>query len=75
MSGGVRLPDTIQTIPQALAFWAQHTPDAPAFIVPGRPEITYGALWREVRRLGQSLNRAGIGRRDRVVLLLPEGPA
>jgi hypothetical protein len=40
MSDGI--PDTIHTIPDALAFWAERTPDAPVFITPGEPNITYG---------------------------------
>jgi acyl-CoA synthetase (AMP-forming)/AMP-acid ligase II len=68
-----RLPDAVGSIPEVLAFWAARTPDAPAFIVPGRPPITYAALWRRARSLAASLNRAGIGRQDRVVLLVPDG--
>ena len=71
---GDRLPDTIHTIPAALAFWAARTPDAPAFIIPGRPAVTYGRLWRKVGALAGSLQRGGIGRHDRVVTLMPEGP-
>jgi oxalate---CoA ligase len=68
-----RLPDTVQTIPEALAFWAARFPDAPALIVPGRPPVTYADLWRRASALAESLNRAGVGRGARVVLLVPDG--
>lgn len=71
---GIRLPDTIWTVPQVLAFWAELTPHAPALVVPGQTDITYGELWRRVARLGEALQRSGIKRDDRVVLLVPDGP-
>ena len=74
MSGEPTLPESVQTIPAMLAFWAEQTPHAPALVVPGQPAISYAALWRRVRILAEALHRAGIGRHDRVVLLLPEGP-
>ncbi|MGH2617903.1 MAG: AMP-binding protein, partial [Thermomicrobiales bacterium] len=58
-----------------LQYWAERTPDAPAFICSGQPDISYGALWRQVNALAEALNRCGVALRDRVVLLLPEGPA
>ena len=70
---GDRLPDAIDTIPEALAFWAERTPDAPALITPGGPAITYGVLHRRANAQADSLRRDGIGRGDRVVLLMPEG--
>ena len=44
MIGEPRLPDTVQTIAETLAFWAERTPQAPALVTPGRPPITYAAL-------------------------------
>ncbi len=73
MTGSRMLPDAVQSVPEALAFWAEWTPERPALIVPGRRVITYRALWRGVRTFAESLTRAGIGRDDRVVLLVPEG--
>ena len=45
----------------------------PALIVPGGPVITYGSLRSQVRSLARQLNSMGIGRRDRVGLVLPNG--
>jgi acyl-CoA synthetase (AMP-forming)/AMP-acid ligase II len=74
MMAAPRLPETRQTIPDALDFWAERTPDAPALIVPGEPAIPYAELHRGAMALAERLGRAGIGREDRVVLLVPEGP-
>jgi acyl-CoA synthetase (AMP-forming)/AMP-acid ligase II len=74
VSSEVRLPETIQSIPETLDFWARQTPDALAFIIPGQPAVTYAALWRGVREVAETLICSGVGRHDRVVLLLPEAP-
>jgi acyl-CoA synthetase (AMP-forming)/AMP-acid ligase II len=74
MNRHLRLPDTVETIPEALAFWAETTPDAPAIVPHGRPAITYAALWQNAGALADALHRQGVERHDRVVLLLPEGP-
>jgi acyl-coenzyme A synthetase/AMP-(fatty) acid ligase len=74
VSAEPRLSDTIHTIPEALAFWAEHTPDAPALIVPDGPTITYDTLWRGVTDMVRFLRHHGVRRQDRVVLLVPEGP-
>jgi acyl-CoA synthetase (AMP-forming)/AMP-acid ligase II len=75
VSDAARLPDSVQTIPEALLYWAQRTPDAPALIGSGQPDLTYGALWQRANALAAAFNRCGVDRHDRVVLLLPEGPA
>ena len=56
------------------AFWAEHAPQAPALVMSGQPPVTYAALWRCANGLADSLRQNGIGRQDRVLLLLPEGP-
>ena len=74
MSAEPRLSDTIHSIPEALAFWAEHTPNAPALIVPDGPTISYDTLWRSVTDMVHSLRHHGVRRHDRVVLLVAEGP-
>ena len=49
--------------------------DAPALIAPGAPALGHGALRRHVRAVAASLARHGVGRRDRVAIVLPNGPA
>lgn len=41
---------------------------------PGRPALTYGGLRALAKRTTESLNRVGIGRDDRVAIVLPNGP-
>ncbi|MEO8715514.1 MAG: acyl--CoA ligase [Acetobacteraceae bacterium] len=47
---------------------------APAIRAPGRPALTHGALRALVSRTVADLNRMGIGRGDRVAIVLPNGP-
>ncbi len=48
--------------------------DAVALSAPGRPALTYRALRELVAQTGAALNRSGIGRNDRVAIVLPNGP-
>jgi acyl-CoA synthetase (AMP-forming)/AMP-acid ligase II len=48
--------------------------DAPAIGAPGRPWLTYGALRALAARTVADLNAIGIGRNDRVAIVLPNGP-
>jgi oxalate---CoA ligase len=52
----------------------RHAAQAPAIGAPDRPPLTYGALRDLVARTVSDLNRMGIGRGDRVALILPNGP-
>ncbi|MEE8422275.1 MAG: AMP-binding protein, partial [Dehalococcoidia bacterium] len=48
--------------------------DAPAIGAPGREPLTYAALRADVQRLAAQLRALGIGRNDRVGIVLPNGP-
>lgn len=48
--------------------------DAPAVGAPGRTWLTHGGLRALAGRTVQALNDAGIGRGDRVAIVLPNGP-
>jgi acyl-CoA synthetase (AMP-forming)/AMP-acid ligase II len=48
--------------------------DAAALGAPGRPALTYKDLRQLVQRTVESLNGMGIGRNDRVAIVLPNGP-
>ena len=74
MSATPSLPDTLESIPAALAFWATTTPDAVALVAPGRPPTTYHELHGAVDRLAGDLRALGLGRQDGVALLFPDGP-
>ena len=45
-----------------------------AFSAPDRPDLTYDGLRRHVERTVAALNERGIGRDDRVAIVLPNGP-
>jgi acyl-CoA synthetase (AMP-forming)/AMP-acid ligase II len=59
------------TIPALLARGAE---GAPAIGAPGRHALTHGGLRALARRTVADLNRMGIGRNDRVAIVLPNGP-
>ncbi len=45
-----------------------------AIDAPGRAPLTYGDLRAQVSRTAEALSRGGIGRGDRVAIVLPNGP-
>ncbi|MBU6188217.1 MAG: acyl--CoA ligase [Betaproteobacteria bacterium] len=49
--------------------------DAPALTSPGSRELTYRALRAQVDATVAALNAVGIGRGDKVAIVLPNGPA
>jgi acyl-CoA synthetase (AMP-forming)/AMP-acid ligase II/thioesterase domain-containing protein len=53
---------------------AARSPDASAIAAPGRKGLTYGRLLSHVGATVEALNAAGLGRNDRVALVLPNGP-
>jgi acyl-CoA synthetase (AMP-forming)/AMP-acid ligase II len=64
-------PD-IPTLAAALARRASQAPDALAF-ADGSESLSYGELQEEVERLAGGMAALGVGRGDRVALLLPAG--
>ena len=50
------------------------TDDAPAIRAPGRPQLSYAGLRRQVEQTITRLNALGIGRNDAVAIVLPNGP-
>jgi acyl-CoA synthetase (AMP-forming)/AMP-acid ligase II len=57
-----------------LAFYARTAPDRDAILAPGRPSLTYRALWALAKETLRGLRSVGVGRRDRVAVTLPDGP-
>ena len=53
---------------------AEQTPDAVAIAAPGRLPLKYGRLRDHVMNVAETLNQMGIGRNDRVAIVLPNGP-
>ncbi len=48
--------------------------DAPAIGAPERPLLTHGALRAHMRAIAARLNGLGLGRNDRIAIILPNGP-
>src|SRR6202451_1064680 len=59
------------TVPELLK---QGLDEAPAIGAPERPSLTHKSLRELAMRTVQSLNGMGIGRNDRVAIVLPNGP-
>jgi acyl-CoA synthetase (AMP-forming)/AMP-acid ligase II len=65
---------SFSTVPQLLEHQAKHIPDAPAILAPGRASLTYGRLYQHIDQTVRALRAMGIRRRDRVAVVLPNGP-
>jgi acyl-CoA synthetase (AMP-forming)/AMP-acid ligase II/aryl carrier-like protein len=61
-------------IPSLLADYAERTPDALAILAPERAPLTYGRLQQHMDDVLQMLHVLGLGRHDRIALVLPNGP-
>jgi acyl-CoA synthetase (AMP-forming)/AMP-acid ligase II/thioesterase domain-containing protein/acyl carrier protein len=62
------------TVRSCLSNWSERTPDAVAILSPGRSPLTYGNLSRQIESTVKALNELGVGRNDRVAMVLPNGP-
>ena len=67
-------PLPFSSLPHLLEHQAKRIPDAPAILAPGRAALTYGLLYEHINKMGRALRAMGIGRRDRVAVVLPNGP-
>lgn len=56
------------------ALFAAHNEDAPALGAPDREWLTHGGLRAQALAVRSALHAAGIGRGDRVAIVLPNGP-
>jgi acyl-CoA synthetase (AMP-forming)/AMP-acid ligase II len=61
-------------LPDVLQHQAKRIPDAPAILAPERAPLTYGRLYQHIHEMGHTLRATGIGRRDRIAVVLPNGP-
>ena len=62
------------TVYQIIKAQEERDPDAVAVLAPGREALTYHRLIERIEYVVGVLNSAGIGRNDRVALVLPNGP-
>jgi oxalate---CoA ligase len=72
LEAGVSVP--YSCLPHLLERHARHIPDAPAILAPGRVPLSYGRLYQHIDEIGRTLRAMGIGRHDRVAVMLPNGP-
>ena len=61
------------TIHEAIGWWAERTPDAPALLDIDGGTVSLRELWGRIGAFGARLRALGVGRGDRVVLALPDG--
>jgi acyl-CoA synthetase (AMP-forming)/AMP-acid ligase II len=63
-----------ETVYDQFAAQAERTPDAVAITAPDRLPLTYAQLLAQVENVKETLNACGVGRNDRVVIVLDNGP-
>jgi acyl-CoA synthetase (AMP-forming)/AMP-acid ligase II/acyl carrier protein len=59
---------------ELLSHHGRNAPGRHAILAPGRLPLTYGALWMQTRDVVRGLRSLGLGRTDRVAVVLPDGP-
>jgi acyl-CoA synthetase (AMP-forming)/AMP-acid ligase II/acyl carrier protein len=64
----------IVTLPVSFELQAKQHPDQPVIFSPDRPPLTSARLYAHICEIVQHLNQAGIGRGQRVGIVLPDGP-
>ena len=64
----------INSIPDLLNTQGEQKPNSEAILSPGRTPLTYRRLWEQIKQIVAILNYMGVGRNDRVAILLPNGP-
>ncbi|MGH7888898.1 MAG: AMP-binding protein, partial [Candidatus Binatia bacterium] len=62
------------TLPDLLNSLASKFPDKPALAAPGRTGLSYRALAAHIDCVQAALRECGLGRGDRIALVLPNGP-
>jgi acyl-CoA synthetase (AMP-forming)/AMP-acid ligase II len=67
-----RLPITVTSLPEIVAWWAQRTPDSPALLGPEIDPVTYAELAAVMASVSRELRSMGVGPQDRVTLLMPD---
>ena len=58
---------------ELFAYYRRTAPRRKAILAPGHAPLTHGALWSRMRDAVRELRRCGIGRSDRVAVVLPNG--
>lgn len=64
----------LRTIASLLEDQAKRLGNHPAILAPGRTALSYAALHEQIEAVSGQMRELGIGRRDRVAIVLPNGP-
>ena len=64
----------LQCMYRLLDAQVKRSPDAIAITAPGRQPLSYGRLQMHIVEVVGTLNSMGVGRNDRVAIVLPDGP-
>jgi acyl-CoA synthetase (AMP-forming)/AMP-acid ligase II len=67
-------PVVFTSLRHLLEHQSKRIPEAPAILALGRAPLTYGRLYQHIDKMARTLRAAGIGRHDRVAVVLPNGP-
>jgi acyl-CoA synthetase (AMP-forming)/AMP-acid ligase II len=67
------MTDVNHSVYSLLQHWANETPDATALGTPAGRSLSYAMLLEEIDAVRATLNALGIGREDRVSIVLPNG--
>jgi len=70
----VRSAPAFSCLPHMLEHHAKRIPNTPVILAPGRAPLTYSRLYQHIDEMGRTLRAMGIARRDRVAVMLPNGP-
>src|SRR3984893_17988056 len=65
---------TFACLRELLSHYGRNAPNRRAILAPGRLPMTYDALWLQTRDVVRGLRSLGVGRTDRVAVVLPDGP-
>jgi acyl-CoA synthetase (AMP-forming)/AMP-acid ligase II/thioesterase domain-containing protein len=68
------IPNHVTSLHGLLRTQVECQPEAVAIRAPGRTSLTYDGLWAQLDEVLGALNTLGIGRQDRVAIVLPNGP-
>src|SRR5690242_17953729 len=70
----LEIPGRDLTLHSLVRFHAESSPGSVAITATGRKPLTYRRLLTQIEDIVKTLNEAGIGRNDRVAIVVPEGP-
>jgi acyl-CoA synthetase (AMP-forming)/AMP-acid ligase II/acyl carrier protein len=65
---------TFACLRDLLSHYGRNAPNRRAILAPGRLPMTYDTLWLQTRDVVRGLRSLGVGRTDRVAVVLPDGP-